>query len=152
MSEANAGSDVVSMKLRADKHADYYVLNGHKFWTTNGPYADIFVVYAKTNPNASKPQHGISTFIVERVNRGFNLYLKLNQTIQFVFFFKNMPGVKVMPRLNKLGMRGSGTCEVLFEDCKVPARNLIGGENKGVYVLMRGLDSERLANAAGPVG
>lgn len=130
MSESNAGSDVVSMRLKADKKGDYYVLNGHKFWITNGPDADVLLVYAKTNPTANKQQHGISTFIVER----------------------GMEGFSTMPKLDKLGMRGSNTCELVFDNVKVPAENLIGGENKGVYVLMSGLDLERLVLAAGPLG
>ncbi|CAF0922444.1 unnamed protein product [Brachionus calyciflorus] len=129
MSESGAGSDVVSMKLKAEKKGDYYVLNGHKFWITNGPDADVLLVYAKTN-HSSKPQHGISTFLIE----------------------KGMPGFKTMPKLDKLGMRGSNTCELVFEDCKVPVKNLVGQENKGVYVLMSGLDLERLVLAAGPLG
>lgn len=130
MSEPGAGSDVVSMKLKAEKKGDYYVLNGNKFWITNGPDADVLVVYAKTNANTSKPQHGISTFLIER----------------------GMPGFKTGPKLDKFGMRGSSTCELIFEDCKVPAKNLLNGENKGVYVLMSGLDLERLVLAAGPLG
>ncbi|XP_019871979.2 isovaleryl-CoA dehydrogenase, mitochondrial [Aethina tumida] len=130
MSEPGSGSDVVSMKLRAEKKGDYYVLNGNKFWITNGPDADVLVVYAKTNPAAKKPQHGISTFIIERGMEGFQTGIKLD----------------------KLGMRGSNTAELIFEDCKVPKENLLGNENKGVYVLMSGLDLERLVLAAGPVG
>ncbi|KPJ10212.1 Isovaleryl-CoA dehydrogenase, mitochondrial [Papilio machaon] len=129
MSEPGAGSDVVSMKLRAEKKGDYYVLNGNKFWITNGPDADVLVVYAKTDLT-SKPQHGISAFLVE----------------------KNFPGFSTAQKLDKLGMRGSNTGELVFEDCKVPAANLLGEENKGVYVLMSGLDLERLVLAAGPVG
>ncbi|XP_044750399.1 isovaleryl-CoA dehydrogenase, mitochondrial isoform X2 [Coccinella septempunctata] len=130
MSEPGAGSDVVSMKTRAEKSGDYYVLNGNKFWITNGPDADVLVVYAKTNPNATKTQHGISAFIVE----------------------KGMPGFTTGPKLDKLGHRGSNTCELIFENCKVPRQNLLGIENKGVYVLMSGLDLERLVLAGGPVG
>ncbi|CAH1974711.1 unnamed protein product, partial [Acanthoscelides obtectus] len=130
MSEPGSGSDVVSMKLRADKQGDYYVLNGNKFWITNGPDADVLVVYAKTNPKASKPQHGISAFLVE----------------------KSLEGFSTGQKLDKLGMRGSNTCELIFEDCKVPKENLLGTENKGVYVLMSGLDLERLVLAGGPVG
>ncbi|XP_013136333.1 PREDICTED: isovaleryl-CoA dehydrogenase, mitochondrial [Papilio polytes] len=129
MSEPGAGSDVVSMKLRAEKKGDYYVLNGNKFWITNGPDADVLVVYAKTDLT-SKPQHGISAFLVE----------------------KDFPGFSTAQKLDKLGMRGSNTGELVFEDCKVPAANLLGEENKGVYVLMSGLDLERLVLAAGPVG
>ncbi|XP_054262621.1 isovaleryl-CoA dehydrogenase, mitochondrial-like [Macrosteles quadrilineatus] len=130
MSEPGAGSDVVSMKLRADKKGDYYIFNGSKFWITNGPDADILVVYAKTDPNASKPQHGISAFIVEKGTEGFSTAQKLD----------------------KLGMRGSNTCELVFENAKIPASNLLGEENKGVYVLMSGLDLERLVLAGGPIG
>ncbi|CAF2840218.1 unnamed protein product [Rotaria sp. Silwood2] len=109
---------------------DYYVLNGSKFWITNGPDADVLVVYAKTAPNSEKPQHGISAFIVE----------------------KDMEGFSTGKKLDKMGMRGSNTSELIFEDCKVPAKNLLGKENRGVYVLMSGLDFERLVLAAGPVG
>ncbi|CAH1392348.1 unnamed protein product [Nezara viridula] len=130
MSEPNAGSDVVSMKLKAEKKGDYYVLNGTKFWITNGPDADVLIVYAKTNPNSEKPQHGISTFIIE----------------------KGMEGFKCAQKLNKVGMRGSNTGELVFEDVKVPAKNMIGKENKGVYVLMSGLDLERLVISGGPLG
>lgn len=129
MSEPGSGSDVVSMKLRADKKGDYYVLNGNKFWITNGPDADTLIVYAKTNFNV-KAQHGITAFIVERAFEGFSNG----------------------PKLDKLGMRGSNTCELIFEDCKVPAKNILGQENRGVYVLMSGLDYERLVLSAGPVG
>ncbi|XP_050307555.1 isovaleryl-CoA dehydrogenase, mitochondrial [Anthonomus grandis grandis] len=130
MSEPNSGSDVVSMRLKAEKKGDYYILNGTKFWITNGPDADILVVYARTDPKA-KPQHGISTFIVER---------------------KSAVGFRSGVKLDKLGMRGSNTGELIFEDCKVPKENLLGRENKGVYVLMSGLDLERLVLAAGSVG
>ncbi|XP_064213109.1 isovaleryl-CoA dehydrogenase, mitochondrial isoform X1 [Tribolium castaneum] len=130
MSEPNSGSDVVSMKLRAEKKGDSYVLNGTKFWITNGPDADVLVVYAVTDPNAKKPQHGISAFIIE----------------------KGFPGFKAGPKLDKLGMRGSNTSELIFEDCEVPKENLLGAENKGVYVLMSGLDLERLVLAGGPLG
>lgn len=129
MSEPNSGSDVVSMRLKAEKQGDYYVLNGSKFWITNGPTADVLIVYAKTDQTA-KPQHGITAFIVE----------------------KGTPGFKVGKELDKLGMRGSPTGELIFEDCKVPATNVLGGLGKGVYVLMSGLDYERLVLAAGPVG
>ncbi|XP_026165390.1 isovaleryl-CoA dehydrogenase, mitochondrial isoform X1 [Mastacembelus armatus] len=128
MTEPNAGSDVVSMKLRAKKEGDYYVLNGNKFWITNGPDADVLIVYAKTDPEAH--QRGITAFIVE----------------------KGMPGFYTAQKLDKLGMRGSNTCELIFEDCKVPKANILGTLNKGVYVLMSGLDLERLVLAAGPVG
>lgn len=130
MSEPGSGSDVVSMKLKAEKVKDYYVLNGNKFWITNGPDADVLVVYAKTNPNAEKPQHGVSTFIVER----------------------GMEGFRSAQKLDKLGMRGSNTGELIFEDCKIPAKNLLGQENKGIYVLFSGLDLERLVLAGGPLG
>ncbi|CAG9855501.1 unnamed protein product [Phyllotreta striolata] len=130
MSESGAGSDVVSMKLKAEKKGDYYVLNGNKFWITNGPEADVLVVYAKTDLTVKKPQHGITAFVVEK---GFD-------------------GFKTGPKLDKLGMRGSPTGELIFEDCKVPKQNVLGVENKGVYVLMSGLDLERLVLAAGPVG
>lgn len=130
MSEATAGSDVVAMKIKADKKGDYYVLNGTKMWITNGPDADVLVVYAKTDLNTPKPQHGITCFIIE----------------------KGMEGFSTSPKLDKLGMRGSNTCELVFEDCKVPAANVMGSEGKGVYVLMSGLDLERLILAAGPVG
>ncbi|XP_011565797.3 isovaleryl-CoA dehydrogenase, mitochondrial [Plutella xylostella] len=129
MSEPGAGSDVVSMKLRAEKKGDYFVLNGSKFWITNGPDADVLVVYAKTDLT-TKPQHGISAFLIE----------------------KDYPGFSTAQKLDKLGMRGSSTGELVFEDCKVPASNLLGEYNKGVYVLMSGLDLERLVLAAGPVG
>lgn len=130
MSEAGSGSDVVSMRTKADKHSDYYVLNGSKFWITNGPEADVLVVYAKTDPANHKPQHGITAFLIE----------------------KGMEGFSTGPKLDKLGMRGSPTCELLFENCKVPEANVLGKVNKGVYVLMSGLDIERLVLAAGPVG
>ncbi|KAL1131503.1 hypothetical protein AAG570_011120, partial [Ranatra chinensis] len=130
MSEPNSGSDVVSMKLKAEKKGDYYVLNGNKFWITNGPIADVLVVYARTNMYATKPQHGISTFIVE----------------------KGMEGFKTAQKLDKLGMRGSDTGELIFENCKVPASNMLGEENKGVYILMSGLDLERLVLSGGPLG
>jgi len=130
MSEPEAGSDVVSMKTRAEKKGDYYVLNGSKFWITNGPDADVLVVYAKTDPHNPKPQRGISTFLVE----------------------KGMEGFKTAQKLDKLGMRGSNTCELIFEDCKVPESHVMGGIGQGVYILMSGLDIERLVLAAGPVG
>jgi isovaleryl-CoA dehydrogenase len=128
MSEPGAGSDVVSMQLRAEKRGDDYLLNGRKMWITNGPDADVFVVYAKTDPAAGS--RGISVFIVERGARGFSTAQKLD----------------------KLGMRGSGTCELVFEDCRVPAENLVGGENGGVRVLMSGLDYERVVLAGGSLG
>jgi len=128
MSEPGAGSDVVSMQLRAERRGEGYVLNGRKMWITNGPDADVFVVYAKTDPGAGA--RGISAFIVERGTRGFS----------------------TAPKLDKLGMRGSGTCELLFDDCPVPAENLLGPENGGVRVLMSGLDYERVVLAGGSLG
>ncbi|MFO1221501.1 MAG: acyl-CoA dehydrogenase family protein [Burkholderiaceae bacterium] len=128
MSESGAGSDVVGMKLRAERRGDRFVLNGHKMWITNGAYADRFVVYAKTSPAAGKA--GISAFIVERGFAGF---------------------ATAQP-LDKLGMRGSGTCELVFTDCEVPADNLLGGLDQGVRVLMSGLDYERIVAAAGSLG
>ena len=128
MSEPGAGSDVVSMQLRADRRADGYLLNGRKMWITNGPDADVFVVYAKTDPAAGP--RGISAFIVERGTGGF----------------------RTAQKLDKLGMRGSGTCELLFDDCPVPAENLLGVENGGVRVLMSGLDYERVVLAGGSLG
>jgi isovaleryl-CoA dehydrogenase len=128
ISESNAGSDVMSMQLRAEKKGEDYVLNGTKMWITNGPDADILVVYAKTDKEAGS--HGITAFIVER----------------------NFPGFKTAQKLDKLGMRGSNTCELIFENCLVPAENILGTLNHGTTVLMRGLDIERLVLAAGPVG
>ena len=128
MSEPEAGSDIVAMQLRAERRADGYVLNGRKMWITNGPDADVFVVYAKTDPAAGA--RGISAFILERSARGFSTAQKLD----------------------KLGMRGSGTCELVFEDCRVPAENLLGTENGGVRVLMSGLDYERVVLAGGSLG
>ena len=128
MSEPNAGSDVVSMKLRADKKGDRYILNGNKMWITNGPDADTYVIYAKTD--LDKGPHGITAFIVER---GF-------------------PGFSQAQKLDKLGMRGSNTCELVFEDCEVPEENILGGLNNGVKVLMSGLDYERVVLSGGPTG
>ncbi|KAI8836371.1 acyl-CoA dehydrogenase/oxidase [Chytridium lagenaria] len=128
MSEAGSGSDVVSMKLRADKKGDEYVLNGTKFWITNGPDANVLIVYAKTDVKAGPK--GITAFLVE----------------------KGMKGFSTSPKLDKLGMRGSNTCELVFEDCVVPKENVLGAVGKGVYVLMSGLDYERLVLAAGPLG
>ncbi|TLZ22187.1 MAG: isovaleryl-CoA dehydrogenase [Gammaproteobacteria bacterium] len=128
MSEPGAGSDVVSMQLRAERRGDGYLLSGRKMWVTNGPDADVFVVYAKTDPAAGA--RGISAFIVERGTRGFSTAQKLD----------------------KLGMRGSGTCELLFDECPVPAENLLGPENGGVRVLMSGLDYERVVLAGGSLG
>uniref|UniRef100_A0A0B7AWP4 Isovaleryl-CoA dehydrogenase, mitochondrial n=1 Tax=Arion vulgaris TaxID=1028688 RepID=A0A0B7AWP4_9EUPU len=130
MSESNAGSDVVSMKLSAVKKDDHYVLNGTKFWITNAPDADVLVVYAKTDAKSSKPQHGITAFIIE----------------------KGMPGFSTSQKLDKLGMRGSNTGELVFEDCKVPVENVLGDVGKGVYVLFSGLDIERCILSAGPIG
>ncbi|KAI9499874.1 acyl-CoA dehydrogenase NM domain-like protein [Coemansia spiralis] len=126
MSEPGAGSDVVSMRLRAEKKGDRYVLNGNKMWITNGPDADTLVVYAKTDVEANK----ITAFIIERGFKGFSTHQKLD----------------------KLGMRGSNTCELVFEDCEVPQENVLGGVGKGVYVLMSGLDYERLVLSGGPLG
>ena len=128
MSEPGAGSDVVSMKLRADKKGDRYILNGNKMWITNGPDADTYVIYAKTTPDAGSK--GITAFIVER----------------------DFPGFSRAQKLDKLGMRGSNTCELVFEDCEVPQENILGEENRGVAVLMSGLDYERAVLSGGPVG
>lgn len=128
MSEHTAGSDVVSMKLRAELQGDHYVLNGSKMWITNGPDADVLVVYAKTNPDAN--QHGITAFIIEKNFAGFSTGIKLD----------------------KLGMRGSNTSELIFQDCKVPKENVLGQVNKGVKVLMSGLDYERIVLGAIPLG
>jgi len=128
MSEPGSGSDVVSMQLRAEKRADGYLLNGRKMWITNGPDADVVVVYAKTDPAAGA--RGISAFIVERGSRGF----------------------RSAQKLDKIGMRGSSTSELLFDDCLVPAENLLGSENGGVRVLMSGLDYERVVLAGGSLG
>ena len=128
MSEPSAGSDVVGMKLRADKHGDIYVLNGNKMWITNGPDANTYVIYAKTNPDAGS--RGITAFLVERDFSGFSR----------------------APKLDKLGMRGSNTCELVFEDCEVPATNVLGREGAGVGVLMSGLDYERTVLSGGPIG
>jgi len=128
MSEPNAGSDVVSMKLRADKHGDSYILNGNKMWITNGPDAHTFVIYAKTDVNGGAK--GITAFLVERGTKGFSQAQKLD----------------------KLGMRSSNTCELVFEDCEVPAENILGKEGGGVRVLMSGLDYERVVLAGGPLG
>ena len=128
MSEPNAGSDVVSMKLTAKKQNDHYVLNGNKMWITNGPDANTYVIYAKTDTSAGS--RGITAFIVERDYPGFSRHEKLD----------------------KLGMRGSNTCELVFNDCQVPAENVLGGEGRGVAVLMSGLDYERTVLSGGPVG
>jgi isovaleryl-CoA dehydrogenase len=128
MSEPNAGSDVVSMTLKADKKGDHYLLNGNKMWITNGPDAHTYVIYAKTDVNAGA--RGMTAFIVER----------------------NYPGFSRHQKLDKLGMRGSNTCELVFQDCQVPAENILGGEGRGVNVLMSGLDFERTVLSGGPVG
>ena len=128
MSEVEAGSDVVSMKTTAVKNGSRFVLNGSKMWTTNGPSADVLVVYAKTEPAAGKK--GITAFIIERGFKGFSTGKKLD----------------------KLGMRGSDTCELLFDNCEVPEENVLGGVNTGVTVLMSGLDYERVVLAGGPIG
>jgi len=128
MSEPGAGSDVVSMRLRADKRGDRYVLNGTKMWITNGPNADVLVVYAKTDPAAGP--RGITAFLIER----------------------DFPGFSTHQKLDKLGMRGSNTCELVFTDCEVPEENVMGQLGRGVNVLMSGLDYERAVLAAGPLG
>ncbi len=128
MSESGAGSDVVSMRLRAEKRGERYVLNGTKMWITNGPEADTLVVYAKTDPAAGA--RGITAFLIE----------------------KGFPGFRCAQKLDKLGMRGSNTGELVFEDVEVPEENVLGGEGRGVNVLMSGLDYERAVLAAGPLG
>ena len=128
MSEPNAGSDVVSMRLRAERQGSDFVLNGNKMWITNGPDANVYVIYAKTDPEAGSK--GITAFIVERDTLGFSR----------------------SPKLDKLGMRGSNTCELVFENCRVPATQILGEVGAGVRVLMSGLDYERAVLAGGPVG
>ncbi|EOU3285127.1 isovaleryl-CoA dehydrogenase [Vibrio harveyi] len=128
MSEPNSGSDVVSMQLRAEDKGDHYLMNGNKMWITNGPDADTLVVYAKTDPSGGSS--GITAFIIERDFEGFSHAQKLD----------------------KLGMRGSNTCELVFQDCVVPKENVLGELNRGVEVLMSGLDYERVVLAAGPLG
>jgi isovaleryl-CoA dehydrogenase len=128
MSEPGAGSDVVSMRTRAERRGDAYVLNGSKMWITNGPDADTLVVYAKTDPQAGA--RGITAFLVE----------------------KGMQGFSTAQKLDKLGMRGSNTCELVFQDCAVPAANVLGEEGRGVNVLMSGLDYERAVLAGGSIG
>ena len=128
MSETGSGSDVVGMRLRADKRGDRYVLNGTKMWITNGPDADVLVVYAKTDPSAGA--RGITAFLIE----------------------KNFKGFATAQKLDKLGMRGSNTCELVFDDCEVPEQNILGTLGKGVEVLMSGLDYERAVLAGGPLG
>ncbi|SEK28219.1 isovaleryl-CoA dehydrogenase [Ectothiorhodospira marina] len=128
MSEPGAGSDVVGMRLRARREGDRYILNGNKMWITNGPEASTYVVYAKTDPDAGPK--GITAFLVE----------------------KGTPGFSTAQKLDKLGMRGSNTCELIFDHCEVPAENILGREGEGVKVLMSGLDYERAVLAAGPLG
>lgn len=128
MSEPSSGSDVVSMRLKAEKRGDHYILNGNKMWITNGPDANTYVIYAKTDIDAGP--RGITAFIVER----------------------DYPGFSRSPKLDKLGMRGSNTCELVFKDCEVPAENILGKEGGGVNVLMSGLDFERTVLSGGPVG
>src|SRR3981081_2491426 len=128
MSEPGAGSDVVSMKTKAEKKGDRYILNGSKMWITNGPVAETLVVYAKTDPNAGT--RGITAFLIE----------------------KGMKGFKAAQKLDKLGMRGSDTSELVFEDCEVPEGNVLGSVGRGANVLMSGLDYERVVLAAGPLG
>ena len=128
MSEAGAGSDVVGMQLRAEPQGDHYLLNGTKMWITNGPEADVLIVYGKSQPDAGA--RGVTAFLVE----------------------KGLPGFSTAQKLDKLGMRGSQTCELVFEDCKVPAENVLGPADAGIKVLMSGLDYERVVLAAGPLG
>lgn len=128
MSEAGSGSDVVSMRLRADRHGDHYRLNGTKFWITNAPHADVLVVYAKTDPEAGG--RGITAFLIEKGTAGFS----------------------VSPKLDKMGMRGSDTAELVFDDCEVSTDQVMGPVNGGVGVLMSGLDYERAVLAGGPLG
>ena len=128
MSEANAGSDVVSMQLSARKKGNVYVLNGTKMWITNGPDAHVYIVYAKTDPEAGS--RGITAFIIER----------------------DFPGFSRSPKLDKLGMRGSNTCELVFDNCEIPASNVMRNEGDGVKILMSGLDYERTVLSGGPVG
>ena len=128
MSESNSGSDVTSMKLNAKKKGDKFIFNGSKMWITNGPSADVLVVYAKTEPDQG--HKGITAFLIE----------------------KNFKGFSIAQKLDKFGMRGSETGELVFEDCEVPEENILGEYNKGVYVLMKGLDFERLILSAGALG
>ena len=128
MSEPGSGSYVVSMKLRAEKRNDRFILNGNKMWITNGPDAETLVVYAKTDPEAGS--HGITAFLIE----------------------KSMTGFSTAQKLDKLGMRGSNTCELVFEDCEVPYENVLGEEGQGAKILMSGLDYERVVLAGGPLG
>ncbi|XP_037690240.1 isovaleryl-CoA dehydrogenase, mitochondrial isoform X1 [Choloepus didactylus] len=198
MSEPNAGSDVVSMKLKAEKKGDDYILNGNKFWITNGPDADVLVVYAKTDLAAVPASRGITAFIVEKGSLGAGENEKetleesdgrlakkqsgedgsspkmvelstepgdpersrkmrtekrpLDLATRTSLVNLGMPGFSTSKKLDKLGMRGSNTCELIFEDCQVPATNILGCLSKGVYVLMSGLDLERLVLAGGPLG
>lgn len=128
MSETQAGSDVMALQLKAEKKGDHYLLNGTKMWITNGPNADVLVVYARTDKEAGA--HGVTAFIIE----------------------KSFPGFSTAQKLDKLGMRGSNTCELVFENCKVPVENMLGEENKGTKVLMSGLNYERVVLAGGPIG
>ena len=128
MSEPGAGSDIVAMGLRAEKTGECYRLTGNKMWITNGPQADVLIVYARTAPEAGP--HGITAFLIE----------------------KDMPGFSTAQKLDKLGMRGSDTCELVFQDCEVPAENILGALDEGVSVLMSGLDIERVVLAGGPLG
>ncbi len=128
MSEAGSGSDVVSMRLKAEEQGDHFILNGTKMWITNGPEADVLLIYAKTDKDAGS--HGITAFIIE----------------------KGTPGFSTAQKLDKLGMRGSDTCELVFEQCKVPKGNVLGEINKGVNILMSGLNYERIVLSAGPIG
>src|SRR5208283_1909791 len=128
MSEPSAGSDIVNMQMRAERRGDHYVLDGDKMWVTNGPDAHVVIVYAKTTPTAGS--HGITAFIVQSDFEGF----------------------RTTPKLDKLGMRGSNTCELVFENCIIPAENVLGWPERGVNVLMSGLDFERTVLAGGPLG
>ncbi|MGA8171800.1 MAG: isovaleryl-CoA dehydrogenase [Methylocystis sp.] len=128
MSEPGAGSDIVNMRMRAERRGDHYVLDGDKMWVTNGPDADVVIVYAKTVPTAGA--HGITAFIVQ----------------------SDFSGFRTTPKLDKLGMRGSNTCELVFENCRIPAENVLGWPERGVNVLMSGLDFERTVLAGGPLG
>lgn len=128
MSETGSGSDVISMRLKAEKKNDHYLLTGTKMWVTNGPHADVIIVYAKTDQDAGS--HGITAFIIE----------------------KTFPGFSTAQKLDKLGMRGSDTSELVFENCEVPKENILGKENEGVKILMSGLDYERVVLAGGPLG
>ncbi|MFK3617151.1 acyl-CoA dehydrogenase family protein [Coxiella burnetii] len=128
MSETEAGSDVVGMRLRAEQKGDIFILNGTKMWITNGPEADVVIVYAKTDPGAGS--RGITAFLIE----------------------KDFPGYRTAQKLHKLGMRGSDTCELVFDHCEVPKENILGELNKGISVLMSGLDYERLVLGGGPLG